>query len=213
MNVGIGSGSDAKQKQEAENVLTQLFPNLERLLINSERQTLRGIQVPIISLNQLLSSPKNSNRTDNEANFSQHSSSPSLTSQVQDNSLTINEDLVENILEWIGCMHNRVRTYMEGAEIDPAVSLVSPVSPVGLERSLMHGLVFRHEGFLLPSWVLQQLEKAKSVVDAGFAPYAILTIWAFVDQPKRHIQYFRDAYYTIIVLPDDSYIVTQPSQQ
>jgi len=209
MNVGIGPGSDAKEKQDAvEDSLMQLFPNLERLLINSERQTLRGIRVPIISLDQLLMTRKPVDGVNSDPKAL--SSAPSSATQSHMHCVSINEDMVEDMLEWIGCMHNRVRTYMEGAEIDPAVSLVSPVA---MERSLMHGLVFRHEGFLIPSWILQQLERAKSVVDAGHAPYAILTTWAFVDQPMRNLMYFRDAHYTIIILPGDAYVVMQPSQQ
>lgn len=203
MNFGVKAGEQATQmQQETEKVLTKLFPNLERLLINSERQTLRGIQVPIISLDHLLLPRKDSNGADS-------SRTDSMVTKQENNLRSVNEEFVEDVLEWIGCMHNRVRSYLEGTEIDSSVSLVTPTA---LERSAMHGLVFNHNGFFVPSWILHQLERAKAVVDGGFAPYAIVTAWAHIDQPKRHLQYFRDAHYTIIVLPENWYVLLQPTQ-
>jgi hypothetical protein len=122
----------------------------------------------------------------------------------------VNELFAEEIIEWIGAMHCRVRNYIEGGEIDPSISLVTP--SCSIEKAPMHGLVFCHEGFLTPLWVLHQIRQAKAIVDAGHAPYAVLTAWAFVDQPLHTGLHINDAHYTIVILTDDRFIWIAPTQ-
>jgi hypothetical protein len=211
------SNSIINDKSNIDEKLQTIFPSISRLLIDSERQTLRNLKVPIISLQHLIhSQPTTTDRKAAPTSRSlklfdecsrSHQSSSSSTSAPSVTQL-INEDFIEDILEWIGAMHCRVRSYLEGDEIDPAISLVNSSA---LERASMQGLVFKHEGFINPAIVIQQLKQAKSIVDGGFAPYSVLTAWAFADQPLQHLEHFRDAYYTIVVLEKDHYLLIKPS--
>lgn len=179
-----------------------------RFLINSERQTLRGLQIPIILLDKL--TQRSSTSTDGKRENAPRSLIDTLSSPAPESSsgaFEIATDFVEELLEWIGAMHCRVRSYVEGQPIDFGISTMSADA---LERAPMHGLTFRHEGFLIPSFVKQQVLQAKSIVDAGMAPYAIVSAWAFVDQPRQNVHHFRDQHFTIVILPEDLYLLSSP---
>lgn len=195
-------------RPEIEDSLRDYFGNkFGRFLINSERQTLRGLQIPIISLDnvvRLVPTSTGSKRENGPRSLKNENSSGALSaSQKQE----VNVDHIEDLLEWIGAMHCRARSYVEGQPID---SEVSTMNADHLERAPMHGLTFRHEGFLITSWVQHQITQAKSIIDAGMSPYAIVTAWAFVDQPLQNVHYFRDAHFSIIILPGDMYILSSP---
>jgi hypothetical protein len=209
------ASKDEKVDRNAETPETKLgtlFPSLSRLLVSSERLTLRALQVPIITLEKLVESQSNSRRnvaTPSRSVSLNFNPTTSENGNSEESPAQLNEEFVEDILEWVGAMHCRARSYVEGGlNIDPSISLVSPHA---IERAPMQGLVFNHQGFITPETILQQLQQARSIVDAGMAPYAVLTAWAFVDQPLQHPEYFRDQYYTIIVLENQHYLVIRPA--
>ena len=198
----------APSRSKIEASLRDLFGDkFGRFLINSERQTLRGLQVPIILKENLIQSSSPIDRKpENGPRSLKHESSLSAADGSQAGQY-INGDYVDALLEWIGAMHCRARSYVEGQPIDPEISTMTADA---LERAPMHGLTFRHEGFVIPSWIKQQAKQAKSIVDAGMAPYAIVTSWAFVDQPYQNVHYFRDAHVTLVIFPDDLCLVSAP---
>lgn len=195
-----------------EQLLKQMFPSIKRFHINSERQTLRGLKVPIISIENIMRSTmvSSDSKQQNVPRSLRHhlSARTSENCAEKEKKMVIDDAFVEDITEWIGAMHCRIRNYVEGAEIDPDMSLMTPNA---LERAVMYGLVFTHQGFMIPNWVLQQIRQAKSVVDAGMAPYAVLTAWPFVDHPLRqHVHHLNDSFYTIIILEGNHYLLIRP---
>lgn len=188
------------------------FP-VTRLLLNSERKTLRNLQVPIIDIASLTTKrpllQKSQEKTPSRSILHQiecGDRSLESTPSLQEETIP-NEEYIEEIMEWIGALHNRVRNYVEGAPIHPAISLIAPGA---IPKRTMFGLSFVHTGLLTPLWVLDQLDKARKVVDAELAPYAILTAWAFADDPLHSIDNLHDSHYTILVLPKNHYVVIRP---
>lgn len=199
----------APPRSEVETSLRDHFGDkLGRFLINSERQTLRGLQVPVILMENLIQSSPTSIglKRENEPRSLKQETSISGADDGH-SSQYINGDYVDDLLEWIGAMHCRARSYVEGQPIDAEISTMTADA---LERAPMHGLTFRHEGFLIPSWIEHQVKQAKSIVDAGMAPYAIVTSWAFVDQPLQSVHYFRDSHITLVIFPDNLYLLSGP---
>lgn len=208
LNYEMHADSSMK-REETEQKLFSHFSSLSRFLINSERLTLRGVQVPKILVEDLLTllPDQSCGKLESEPR-SLSSISAARRDQVESNAIQeIDGDFIDLLFEWVGAMHCRVRSYLEGNEISSDVSLFTPDA---LTRVPMHGLVFRHEGFLIPCWVQHQIRQAKAVVDAGMSPYAIVTAWSFVDQPLQNIHHFRDSHYTFIILPGDLYILSTP---
>lgn len=185
----------------------------KKLAVNTERKTLRNLQVPIINTEkmlQMVDHPSGQSKGPTPSRSLQKLQQLIPDSQEKTTpQQSLNPDFMASLGEWIGALHNRVRNYVEAAEVDLDVSSLTHDS---LESVYMHGCIFDYEGFITPNFIAHQLEQMKKLVDGAQVPYGILTAWAFEDHSRSSLEYGVDAYYTIVILPNDQYLIIRPQK-